>query len=132
VSDFRTQDPYLAIRYGLKKSRVPSWVWSAIIFAIIGLGWLIWSANFHSRPELNTNLISYNRVDAHHLKANFSFTSRGSGAKFSCLITASDNNSNLVGELVVHLPDADSGKIEAVIPTSAPATVAQIDSCSKN
>ena len=55
-------DPYLENRYGLSHSRFPKWLVTALVFAIIGSGWLAWSANHYSNPEMKSPLSLLNSI----------------------------------------------------------------------
>ncbi len=129
MQDFRTQDPYLRQRYGLKEKSLPSWVYFAVIFVIGGGIWFGWSANFHSHPKIQTQLISYQSQGNKGISVKYSFVKAKPDSKFQCLLTASDHSSNLVGQYLDNLPLEKSGIRQIEIPTRSLAAVAQIDSC---
>jgi hypothetical protein len=48
-------------RYGAAKAT--RWPAIALVVAILGIGWLMWSAWYHSNPPLRSQLVSFTITD---------------------------------------------------------------------
>jgi len=133
VSNHRTTDPKLRERYGIKESRFPKlsgWLTYAIVFGVIGIGWLLWSANHYSRPEIRSTLISFKAVDSKGIDIRYSVSFRDLKASHNCQLIARDYGANIVGEITQNFPigTADLTQITR-IPTRALAVNADIINC---
>lgn len=126
----RDEDPYLRERYGLTTpSKHKRWLVPALIVALIGGGWLAWSARYYSNPEVRSTLISFNAVDDGHMKIRYSvhFKSKRS---HTCQLVAKDFDANIVGEVSDHFDAKISSESRIVIiPTRVAAVNATIARC---
>jgi hypothetical protein len=129
MSDFRATDPYLQKRYGLK-SRQRRWIAPAVIAALIGGGWLIWSSWFHLHNSVTTQVVTYAAISPQKIKVNYTYAVEGKDARYECTFVALDAQSNVVGEINEPLPIGPAhGGASVVITTRAPAASANLDSC---
>lgn len=130
MSNHRATDPKLRERYGIKDSRFPSWLGYAIVFGVIGIGWLLWSANHYSKPEIRSTLVSFNAIDAKGIDIRYSVSFRDSKVAHSCQLLARDYGANIVGEITQNFPAGTTDLTQITrIPTRALAVNADITDC---
>ena len=126
----RSTDPHLAQRYGIKNKRIPSWLISAILIAVIGGGWLVWSASHFSKPEIRSTLISFNAVDSHGIEIRYSVQFKNLNKAHQCRLIARDYGANVVGEVTEDFAAGSPSQTRlTLIPTRALAVNAGINSC---
>ena len=127
-------DPYLRARYGISKarfSRFPTWLISAILISIIGGGWLLWTANHYTYPEIKSTLISFREVDAKNIEIRYSIKIKNPNSQVICRLAARDYELNIVGQIDDEIPLGTKSATRIVqIPTRLAAVNAQIESCS--
>jgi len=124
-------DPYLRERYGLSKVRFPKWLVTAILISVIGGGWLFWTANHYTYPEIKSTLISFREVDAKSIEIRYSIEIKNPGTQVICRLAARDFGLNIVGQIDDKIPLGTSSATRIVrIPTRLAAVNAQIESCS--
>ncbi len=130
ISDFRAADPYLRERYGISNSHRPAWLPYAILLAIVGGGWLIWSGGHYSTPEIRASVVSFTSIDAKHFSIKYSISVRHPAIARNCTLVAYDYAANVVGQVsdspVTGLASQDR---TVTIPTRAPAVSAQLLGC---
>jgi len=128
----REDDPYLRQRYGIPEpSRFKKWFTPALILLIVGGGWLAWSANHYSRPEIRSTLISFTALDKSHMQVRYSLTFRSSAKAHLCQLVARDYAANTVGEITDRFPAGTFTPVTlvSVIPTRVAAVNAAIIRC---
>ncbi len=128
----REDDPYLRKRYGIPEpTRYKKWFTPALIVLVIGGGWLAWSANHYSRPEVRTTLISFTALDSSHMQVRYSIAVRTSSKAHLCQLVARDYEANTVGEITDHFPAGTFTPVTlvSVIPTRVAAVNAAIIRC---
>jgi hypothetical protein len=127
-------DPYLRERYGISKarfSRFPKWLVTAILISIIGGGWLFWTANHYTYPEIKPTLISFREVDAKSIEIRYSIEIKNPGTQVICRLAARDFGLNIVGQIDDKIPLGTNITTRIVrIPTRLAAVNAQIETCS--
>jgi hypothetical protein len=124
-------DPYLRERYGISKARIPNWLVSAILIAVIGGGWLLWTANHFSNPQIRSTLISFREVDAKSIEIRYSVAIKNPDTQVICRLAARDFGLNIVGQIDDQIPLGTKSATRVVqIPTRLAAVNAQIESCS--
>ena len=127
-------DPYLRARYGISKarfSRFPTWLISAILISVIGGGWLLWTANHYTYPEIKSTLISFREVDANNIEIRYSIKIKNPNSQVICRLAARDYELNIVGQIDDEIPLGTKSATRIVqIPTRLAAVNAQIESCS--
>ena len=92
-------DPYLRDRYGISKARVPKWLITAILISVIGGGWLLWTANHYTYPEIKSTLISFREVDAKNIEIRYSIEIKNPNSQVICRLAARDYELNIVGQI---------------------------------
>ena len=123
-------DPYLQERYGVHQSRFPKWLITALIFAIFGGGWLAWSANHYSNPDIRSTLISFKEIDSKSIEIRYSIAIKNPTIQITCRLSARDYGLNIVGQIDDQIPLGTSKLTRVVqIPTRLAAVNAQIESC---
>jgi hypothetical protein len=123
-------DPYLKKRYGIEERRYPKWLFPAIAFGIIGGGWLVWSANHFSNPEIRSTLISFKEIDAKSIEIRYSIEIKSLKQGVMCRLSARDYGLNIVGQIDDQIPKGTKSATRTVrIPTRLAAVNAKIESC---
>ena len=124
-------DPYLRERYGISKARFPKWLITAILISVIGGGWLLWTANHYTYPDIKSTLISFREVDAKSIEIRYSVEIKNPTSQVICRLAARDFGLNIVGQIDDQIPLGTSSATRIVqIPTRLAAVNAQIESCS--
>ena len=130
----RENDALLRERYGLgaRRSGLRSqrWFYPALLFALLGGSWLVWSATHYSLPEIRHTVISYEVIDGGHIELRYSVTFKSATKRHLCQLVAKDFETNVVGEVVDHFPAGTRSKtLITVIPTRVAAVNADISRC---
>ena len=129
--DETASDDYLHQRYGNSRGARRLWLIPATIFLIVGGGWLIWSANHYSKPEVSTDLISLSVANTKEVSLRYFIKVRTSSRSHQCILTASDYQANIVGQITDTIPaGANDYTRRVVIPTRIAAVSAAIEHCS--
>ena len=124
-------DPYLRERYGISKARFPKWLLTALLVAVIGGGWLLWTANHYTYPDIRSTLISFREVDAKKIEIRYSVEIKDPNSQVICRLAARDFGLNIVGQIDDQIPLGTKSATRIVlIPTRLAAVNAQIESCS--
>jgi len=124
-------DDYLQQRYGNSKSARRPWLIPAIIFLVVGGGWLIWSANHFSKPEVSTDLISFSVANPKEVSLRYFINVRTASRSHQCILTASDYQANIVGQITDTIPAGGHNYTRRVmIPVRTAAVSASIEHCS--
>jgi hypothetical protein len=127
----RDGDAYLQKRYGSSKPGQRRWVLPAVVLLVVGGSWLLWSANHYSKPEIRTELISFKVVSAKEVSLRYSISVRSTKRSHQCVLTASDYQANVVGQVTDVLPAGTTSINRTIaIPTRAAAASASIEHCS--
>ena len=124
-------DPYLRERYGISKARFPKWVITAILVSVIGGGWLLWTANHYTYPDIKSTLISFREIDSKSIEIRYTVEIKDPKSQVICRLAARDYELNIVGQIDDKIPLGTSSETRIVrIPTRLAAVNAQIESCS--
>lgn len=117
-------------RYGRKPIN-RTWSRTLIFVAFIALAtWLIWSAIFHSNPEIRANLLSFKAVNEKSMGIKFEINRRDGRKPFTCRLTAVDIDKFIVGEIQYRIaPGEKQLIIDTVIPTRAQSVSASVVRC---
>ena len=127
----RESDDYLQARYGNSQKSSRRWLIPATIFLIVGGGWLIWSADHYSKPEIRSDLISFSITSPKSVSLRYAVNVRTSDKSHQCILTATDYQANIVGQITDTIPAGANNYTRLVaIPTRAPAVSASIEHCS--
>ena len=90
----------LTDRYGTKRNSVMPIAFLSALLAILGVGWLIWSASYHSKPAIRTEVISYDAVSNQIIELKFQISRKDPNQVFICTLTGSDINHFIVVDFV--------------------------------
>ena len=127
----REGDDYLQERYGKSQNSQRRWILPATIFLIVGGGWLIWSADHYSKPEIRTDLISFSITSPSKGSLRYAINVRTASKSHQCVLTATDYQANIVGQITDTIPAGGHNYTrQIVIPTRTPAVSASIEHCS--
>jgi hypothetical protein len=115
-------------RYGVTKAT--RWPVIALIVGILGIGWLMWSALYHSNPELRSQLVSFTITDDRAASVRYFIERQDSNQVVVCTLIARDFDKNIVGQIDQEIP-AGKSKVELVtdVPTRSEAVNADVSSC---
>ena len=115
-------------RYGAAKAT--RWPAIALVVAILGIGWLMWSALYHSNPPLRSQLVSFTITDDRSASVRYFIEREDSNQVVVCTLIARDFDKNVVGQIDQEIP-AGKSKDELVtdVPTRIEAVNADVSSC---
>jgi hypothetical protein len=115
-------------RYGATKAT--RWPAVALVIAILGIGWLMWSALYHSNPSLRSQLVSFTITDDRSVSVRYFIERQDSNQVVVCTLIARDYDKNVVGQIDQEIP-AGKSKVELVtdVPTRSEAVNADVSSC---
>lgn len=123
---------FLRERYGNKgpQNWVRSWILPAVIFAVIGGAWMIWSGTHAANPEIRTTLLSFDSTSPTTIHIRYSIIVKHPVGNHQCTLVARDKDKNTVGEIIDHIPlGVGSATREVAIPTRLQAVNAAVLSC---
>ena len=115
-------------RYGATKAT--RWPAIALVVAILGIGWLMWSALYHSNPPLRSQLVSFTITDDRSASVRYFIEREDSNQVVVCTLIARDFDKNVVGQIDQEIP-AGKSKVELVteVPTRSESVNADVSSC---
>jgi hypothetical protein len=115
-------------RYGAAKTT--RWPAIALVVAILGIGWLMWSALYHSNPPLRSQLVSFTITDDRSASVRYFIEREDDNQVVVCTLIARDFDKNIVGQIDQEIP-AGKTKVELVtdVPTRSEAVNADVSSC---
>jgi hypothetical protein len=115
-------------RYGVAKAT--RWPAIALVVGILGIGWLMWSALYHSNPSLRFQLVSFTITDDRAASVRYFIEREDSNQVVVCTLIARDFDKNIVGQIDQEIP-AGKSKVELVttVPTRSEAVNADVSSC---
>lgn len=126
------EDAYLAERYGKHLAKTFKWQLPAALIALIGIPWLLWSAGYHSQPEIRHELIAFRVIDRSNIEITYLLERNEPGLEVVCTLVARDFDKNVVGEVTDDF-DANSAPSRQVqtrtIPTRIRAVNADVIGC---
>jgi hypothetical protein len=115
-------------RYGVAKST--RWPVIALVVAILGIGWLMWSALYHSNPPLRSQLVSFTITNDREATVRYFIERTNRRQAVVCTLIARDYDKNIVGQIDQEIP-AGKAKVElvTVVPTRSESVNADVSSC---
>ena len=115
-------------RYGAAKAT--RWPAIALVVAILGIGWLMWSALYHSNPPLRSQLVSFTITNDREASVRYFIERTDSKQIVVCTLIARDYDKNIVGQIDQEI-GAGKSKVElvAVVPTRSESVNADVSSC---
>jgi len=123
----------LASRYGAPhRLRRPAVLGVAVLLAAAFVAWLVWAVAFHGRPEVTSELVSYDvQAGEHATKASFAAVRRSADVTASCLLRAYAADHSVVGEATVTVGPggATSSTQGTTVRTERRATSVELVGC---
>ena len=115
-------------RYGAAKAT--RWPAVAIVVAILGIGWLMWTALYHANPPLRSQLVSFTITNDREASVRYFIERADSQQVVICTLIARDYDKNIVGQIDQEI-GAGKSKVElvTVVPTRSEAVNADVTSC---
>ena len=115
-------------RYGASKAT--RWPVIALVVAILGVSWLMWTALYHSNPPLRSQLISFTIANDREASVRYSIERSDGQRIVVCTLIARDFDKSIVGQIDHEIP-AGQSKVELVtiVPTRSQAVNADVSSC---
>jgi Domain of unknown function (DUF4307) len=115
-------------RYGVTKAT--RWPAIALVVGILGIGWLVWSALYHSNPPLRSQLVSFTITDDRAASVRYFIERQDRNQVVVCTLIARDFDKNIVGQIDQEIP-AGITKVVLVteVPTRSEAVNADVSSC---
>jgi hypothetical protein len=115
-------------RYGAAKAT--RWPAIALVVAILGVGWLMWSALYHSNPPLRSQLVSFTITNDREATVRYFIERSDSQQVVVCTLIARDYDKNIVGQIDQEI-GAGKSKVElvTVVPTRSKSVNADVSSC---
>src|ERR1035437_480260 len=97
-------DDYLRERYGISQKTRRPWILPAVLILVFGGGWLIWSADHFSKPEVRTDLITFRTSNPKEVTVRYFISVRTAAHSHQCILIASDYQANIVGQFTDVIP----------------------------
>jgi Domain of unknown function (DUF4307) len=122
---------HLTQRYGApSRARRPLAVAAAAVLVLAAAAWLVWVMAFHTRPEVTSQMVTFDVRGEHGATATFTVVRRAADVHASCLLRAVAADHAVVGELAVPV---DSGpptqRVRSTIRTERAATSVELLGC---
>ena len=106
-----SSDEELAQRYGPPTSpRRRILVAVVSVIAVLGVGWVVWAATNSSDQPVNAELQSYDVTGDTTTEVTLVLDRRGN-ERLECEVYAQAEDHSTVGELVIHVPPGDPGRL---------------------
>jgi hypothetical protein len=111
-------------RYGVRPSK--GWITPAIVFALLGGGWLIWAALHHSDPPIRSELISFEVTAEQEISIRYRIDRTDPNQVVICTLSARDSNKNVIGQIdeTIAAGSAYSEQTTVIPARSTPFTAA--------
>jgi len=117
----------LTERYGAPPTwRRPLIITGVVVLAVVGLGWLAWAAFVQSTPKVESQLRSFDVVDAHRVAATVDVTVHDASSHPRCTVQALASDHSIVGELVFTPHD---GVNQVTLRTERAASAVDVPGC---
>ncbi len=99
--------------------------------AAVFVGWVLWVMLEHGDPEVTSELVSFEIVDAHTATATFTVDRKSAEVAASCLLRAQAADHTVVGELNVDVPAGGEARrtMRASVRTEREATTVDVVGC---
>jgi hypothetical protein len=120
----------LAERYGAPRGRPRPLVIAAVIaVAAVFSGWLVWTAWFHSTPDVSSELVGYDVVDVHTATGtvDVAIAEDVDASAVRCTLRAFAPDHAVVGELV--FAPGGTGRQQLSVRTAREATSVELLGC---
>ncbi len=106
------------------------WIAPAVLFASVGISWLVWAGLHHSNPSIRTSLISYSATTDREISLRYSIERKDKDQVLICTLIARDYDKNIVGQIDDEIA-AGLASLEktTAIPTRSQAVNADVTTC---
>jgi hypothetical protein len=104
-------------------------VTACAVVALAFGAWLLWTAVAHSTPEVESELVGFDTVDAHTTTADVQLDFGGDDVEARCLVRALAEDHSVVGELSFEATPADGTRYHPTIRTERLATAVDLVGC---
>ncbi len=83
----------------------PAWrrrltIGGVVVLAVVALGWVAWATFVQATPKVESELLGFDPVDAHHAAASLRVTIHDASSHPRCTVQALASDHTIVGELV--------------------------------
>lgn len=114
-----------------RRARRPLLVAAVGLLAAAGIAWLLWVMNFHGRPLVESNLVSFTVTDEHAGRATMAIVRRDRDVQASCLLRAQASDHSIVGEATFEVGPAEpaTATLTRTIRTEREATAIFVVGC---
>ncbi len=111
-------------RYGVRSTK--GWITPAIVFALLGGGWLIWAASHHSDPPIRSELISFDVTADREISLRYRIDRTDPNQVVICTLSARDQDKNVIGQIdeTIAAGSTSSEQITVIPARSTPFTAA--------
>ena len=104
-----------------------------VVVAVTSIGFVGWSALFHSNPEVQSRLTYYDFPDDRTALARLTVVRKTPDTIATCLLRAVSEDFAIVGEAEVTVTTGSTTQaVEVEIPTERRATTVTTDGCTSN
>ena len=118
---------YLNTRYG---KATTSWRGPGVLFALFGIPWLLWSASYHSNPEIRATLLNFQVPMSQTIsdsgkptiEIRYQVQRRNPERTITCTLVARDIDKNVVGEIADRIPSSTEKSIIRIVQIPARLT----------
>ena len=118
-------------RYPRSRLPRPLLILVLAVVAAIGLGWLIWAALFHSRPEVDAEIAAFTVISDTAIEVTVTVNRREPGRPVSCQVVAYAADLGTVGEQRVSVEAASVQLVDlrTRLVTLRRAATAKVQDC---
>lgn len=97
----------------------------------LATAWLVWAMLFHGRPQVDSNMVSFDVRGQHEATATFTVVRRSESVEASCLLRALAEDHSVVGELNVPVDSTDNAQttVTTSLRTEREATSVDLVGC---
>ena len=118
---------YLNTRYG---KATTSWRGPGVLFALFGIPWLLWSATYHSNPEIRATLLNFQVPMSQTIsdsgkptiEIRYQVQRRNPERTITCTLVARDIDKNVVGEIADRIAPSTEKSIIRIVQIPARLT----------
>ena len=122
-SEFSYED-----RYGVRPTK--RWVVPAIVFAVIGISWLVWVGLHHSNPDIRASVISFTATTDREMSIRYEVVRKDKDQVLTCTLVARDYDKTVVGQIEDEIgPGLAVVQKNTEIPTRSQGVNADVVAC---
>jgi hypothetical protein len=115
-------------RYGVRPTK--RWVAPALVFAVIGISWLVWAGLHHSNPDIRFSVISFTATTDREMSIRYEVVREDKNQVISCTLVARDYDKTVVGQIEDEIgPGLAVVQKNTGIPTRSQGVNADVVAC---